>query len=55
MTDVFEITNKDLLGRTGKLYTPHGAVETPTVMPVINQRAEALRGADAHHELVHNI
>jgi 7-cyano-7-deazaguanine tRNA-ribosyltransferase len=36
MTDVFEITNKDLLGRTGKLYTPHGVVETPTVMPVIN-------------------
>ncbi|MCD1295649.1 tRNA-guanine(15) transglycosylase [Methanocella sp. CWC-04] len=36
MTDVFEITNKDLLGRIGKLYTPHGVVETPTVMPVIN-------------------
>jgi 7-cyano-7-deazaguanine tRNA-ribosyltransferase len=36
MTDVFEITNKDLLGRTGKLYTPHGIVDTPTVMPVIN-------------------
>ncbi len=36
MTDVFEITNKDLLGRTGKLYTPHGVVDTPTVMPVIN-------------------
>lgn len=36
MTDVFEITSKDLLGRIGKLYTPHGVVETPTVMPVIN-------------------
>ena len=36
MTDVFEIVNKDLLGRTGKLYTPHGIVETPAVMPVIN-------------------
>lgn len=36
MTDVFEIVNKDLLGRIGKLYTPHGVVETPTVMPVIN-------------------
>lgn len=36
MTDVFEITNKDLLGRTGRLYTPHGVVDTPTVMPVIN-------------------
>ena len=36
MSDVFEITEKDLLGRIGKLYTPHGIVETPTVMPVIN-------------------
>ncbi|HTX44010.1 MAG TPA: tRNA guanosine(15) transglycosylase TgtA [Methanocella sp.] len=36
MSDVFEITNKDLLGRTGRLYTPHGVVDTPTVMPVIN-------------------
>lgn len=36
MSDVFEITSKDLLGRIGKLYTPHGIVETPTVMPVIN-------------------
>ncbi len=36
MASDFEITGKDLLGRTGKLYTPHGIVETPTVMPVIN-------------------
>lgn len=36
MTDVFEIVSKDLLGRTGRLYTPHGVVDTPTVMPVIN-------------------
>ncbi len=36
MSDVFEITSKDLLGRIGRLYTPHGVVETPTVMPVIN-------------------
>jgi 7-cyano-7-deazaguanine tRNA-ribosyltransferase len=36
MTDIFEASNKDLLGRIGKLYTPHGIVETPTVMPVIN-------------------
>lgn len=36
MTDVFEISEKDLLGRTGRLYTPHGVVETPTVMPVVN-------------------
>jgi 7-cyano-7-deazaguanine tRNA-ribosyltransferase len=36
MADVFEIADKDLLGRIGRLYTPHGVVETPTVMPVIN-------------------
>jgi 7-cyano-7-deazaguanine tRNA-ribosyltransferase len=36
MPDVFEIVDKDLMGRTGRLYTPHGVVETPTVMPVIN-------------------
>jgi len=36
MPDVFEIVDKDLLGRIGRLYTPHGVVETPTVMPVIN-------------------
>ncbi|HID43319.1 MAG TPA: tRNA guanosine(15) transglycosylase TgtA [Archaeoglobaceae archaeon] len=32
----FEITNKDAMGRIGKLKTPHGRVETPTLMPVIN-------------------
>lgn len=36
MSDVFEITKKDLMGRIGRLYTAHGVVETPTVMPVIN-------------------
>jgi 7-cyano-7-deazaguanine tRNA-ribosyltransferase len=32
----FEIRHKDLMGRIGKLRTPHGVVETPTIMPVIN-------------------
>ncbi|HXY88327.1 MAG TPA: tRNA guanosine(15) transglycosylase TgtA [Candidatus Acidoferrales bacterium] len=36
MTDVFEITHKDVLGRIGKLTTAHGVVETPALMPVIN-------------------
>jgi 7-cyano-7-deazaguanine tRNA-ribosyltransferase len=36
MPDVFEIVDKDLMGRIGRFYTPHGVVETPTVMPVIN-------------------
>ena len=32
----FEIVHKDLMGRIGKLRTPHGNVETPTIMPVMN-------------------
>ncbi len=32
----FEITAKDVMGRIGKLKTPHGVVETPALMPVIN-------------------
>ncbi len=33
---VFEISSKDAMGRIGRLHTPHGAVETPALMPVIN-------------------
>jgi len=36
MPDIFEITHKDSAGRIGRLATPHGTVETPTIMPVIN-------------------
>lgn len=36
MQGCFEIMHKDLAGRVGKLYTPHGIVETPTLMPVVN-------------------
>jgi len=36
MSKVFEIIEKDAAGRIGRLKTPHGIVETPTVMPVIN-------------------
>jgi 7-cyano-7-deazaguanine tRNA-ribosyltransferase len=32
----FEILHKDLIGRVGKFHTPHGVIETPTIMPVIN-------------------
>ena len=32
----FQILQKDLMGRIGKLHTAHGDVETPTIMPVIN-------------------
>ena len=33
---MFEVTDKDAMGRIGKLETPHGRVETPALMPVIN-------------------
>ena len=32
----FEIVEKDLLGRTGKLQTKSGIIETPLILPVIN-------------------
>ena len=32
----FEIVARDGLSRIGKFTTPHGIIETPTVMPVIN-------------------
>jgi 7-cyano-7-deazaguanine tRNA-ribosyltransferase len=36
MAERFEILHKDLGSRIGKLTTPHGAVETPALMPVVN-------------------
>jgi len=36
MSDRFEITHKDVFGRIGKLDTPHGRIETPALLPVVN-------------------
>ncbi|OPX77379.1 MAG: tRNA-guanine(15) transglycosylase [Methanosaeta sp. PtaB.Bin018] len=36
MPDRFEILHKDLAGRIGRLNTPHGTIETPGLMPVVN-------------------
>lgn len=36
MPDCFEILHKDLAGRIGRLNTPHGNIETPCLMPVVN-------------------
>ena len=52
MPDIFEITHKDSAGRIGRLATPHGTVETPTIMPVINPNirtipAKEMRGFGA--------
>ena len=46
MSDAFEIVDKDLLGRIGRLHTPHGVVETPTVMPVINPNLRLIEPAE---------
>ena len=42
MSVIFEILDKDAGGRIGKLRTPHGTVETPTVMPVINPNIQLI-------------
>ena len=39
---MFEILHKDIMGRIGKLQTPHGPIETPTLMPVINPNIEVI-------------
>jgi 7-cyano-7-deazaguanine tRNA-ribosyltransferase len=48
MTAVFEILQKDAAGRIGRLHTPHGVVETPTVMPVINPNINTIPSSEMH-------
>ena len=33
---MFELRDRDGLGRLGRFTTPHGTVDTPTLLPVIN-------------------
>jgi 7-cyano-7-deazaguanine tRNA-ribosyltransferase len=42
MSVIFKIFDKDAGGRIGQLRTPHGTVETPTVMPVINPNIQLI-------------
>jgi len=42
MPDCFEILHKDLAGRIGRLSTPHGVVETPVLMPVVNPHLQII-------------
>jgi len=42
MPDRFEILHKDLAGRIGRLSTPHGIIETPVLMPVVNPHLQLL-------------
>ena len=61
MSVIFEILDKDAGGRIGKLRTPHGTVETPTVMPVINpniqlispREMERLRGGNPDYQFLY--
>ena len=46
MSKIFEIIEKDAAGRIGRLKTPHGVVETPTVMPVINPNLRVIDPAE---------
>ncbi|NOR59527.1 MAG: tRNA-guanine transglycosylase, partial [Methanosarcinales archaeon] len=46
MPDIFEIAHKDSAGRIGRLATPHGTVETPTIMPVINPNIQTIPGKE---------
>ncbi len=39
---MFEIIHKDIMGRIGKLKTPHGFIETPALMPVVNPNIELI-------------
>jgi 7-cyano-7-deazaguanine tRNA-ribosyltransferase len=43
MPPIFEITHKDICGRIGRLETPHGTVETPTIMPVVNPNIQTIK------------
>ena len=46
MPDCFEILHKDLAGRIGRLNTPHGNIETPCLMPVVNPHIPLISPAE---------
>jgi len=46
MPDRFEILQKDLAGRIGRLSTPHGVIETPVLMPVINPHLQLIPASE---------
>ena len=41
----FEVKEKDLLARIGKLRTKSGAVETPLLFPVVNPAVQPIPGS----------
>ena len=46
MSSNFEILQKDAAGRIGRLTTPHGIVETPTIMPVVNPNIQTIEPSE---------
>jgi len=46
LVGTFEVDAEDLLGRTGKLYTAHGVVRTPALVPVIDPAKNVLDAAE---------
>ncbi|MEM2102871.1 MAG: tRNA guanosine(15) transglycosylase TgtA [Candidatus Bathyarchaeia archaeon] len=47
----FEVREKDLLGRIGRLETKSGIVETPILLPVINPRIQPLKPKDMQEKM----
>ncbi len=46
MPPIFELLHKDCAGRIGRLETPHGTVETPTIMPVVNPNIQTIKPSE---------
>ncbi|KCZ72361.1 archaeosine tRNA-ribosyltransferase [Candidatus Methanoperedens nitroreducens] len=46
MPQIFEIFHKDICGRIGRLETPHGTIETPTIMPVVNPNIQTIKPSE---------
>ncbi len=46
MPPIFEITHKDICGRIGRLETPHGTIETPAIMPVVNPNIQTIKPSE---------
>lgn len=52
MPPIFEITHKDIAGRIGRLETPHGTIETPAIMPVVNPNIQSIEPHELGAEII---
>src|SRR3990172_4296086 len=46
MPPIFEIIQKDICGRIGRLETRHGIIETPTIMRVVNPNIQTIKPSE---------